>query len=96
MACPCGVEGTQPWRTRRDVWSPASLIGGLILVVFGVLILSWGVRPAAGFVLLGALGVSVVASWIVQARRGHRGWCLLRRGAWFGLALPGAPLRLLF
>jgi hypothetical protein len=71
------------------------MAGGLVLIGFGVLVIGWRVRAWAGLVLLEALGVSVAIALIVQVVRQHRGWCLLRRGFWFGLAAPGAPLRLL-
>ena len=53
-----------------------------------------GIRPSVGAVILGAVGVAIVIAGVVQARRGHRRWCLLRRSVWFGLATPGALVRL--
>jgi hypothetical protein len=49
-----------------------------------------------GVILLGVLALSVAGSLVLQAIRRHRGLCLLRRGPWFGLALPGLPLRVAY
>ena len=85
-----------PWRRGSGLFSPASLLGGLVLLVFAVLVIGADQVPLVGWVLLGALAGAVVGSIGLQARRGHRGACALRRGTWFGVALPGAPVRLLF
>lgn len=96
MACPCGLEVEQPWRTRNNPWSPASIVGGVVLVAFGVWVVAIGMRAWVGWLVLGVIGAAIVVAWVVQGVRGHRGWCLVGRGAWFGMATPGAPLRLLF
>jgi hypothetical protein len=95
MSCPLVTSEQQPWRTRKGFFSPASLLGGVVLVAFGALALVAGIRPWVGLVVIGAVCVIIAGAAIVQWRRGHRGWCLVRRAVWFGLALPGAPLRLL-
>lgn len=95
MACPCPPAVTQPWHTRDNVWSPASFIGGLLVVAFGVLALAAGLVPWVGYVTLGVVAAVIAGALVVQARRGHRGFCLARRAVWFGIATPGAPVRLL-
>ena len=95
MTCPCGLGTGQPWRTRDNIWSPASFLGGLVLVAFGILAIALGKVPWVGWALIGALAIAIVAAGVVQARRGHRGLCLVRRAVWFGLSAPGAPVRLL-
>jgi len=94
MPCPLASSQEQPWNTRHALFSPASLLGGLVVVAFGVLALT-GIRAWVGLLVFAVLAVLLVGAGIVQARRGHRGWCLLKRAAWFGLALPGAPVRVL-
>jgi hypothetical protein len=76
------------------VWSPASVVGGAVVIALGVVSLV-SFKPVFGGVLLGIFAVAIVAAAVVQARRGHRGWCLLRRAVWFGVAAPGAPVRLI-
>jgi hypothetical protein len=66
----------------------------VVVIVLGILSVVT-VNAWFGGVLLGVFGVAIVAAAVVQARRGHRGWCLLRRAAWFGVAAPGAPVRLI-
>lgn len=62
----------------------------LIAIAVGVL---W-VRPLVSAVMFGVPAIAVVIAAIVQARRGHRRWYLVRRAAWFAVSAPGAPLRL--
>ncbi|WP_328991199.1 hypothetical protein OG394_33605 [Kribbella sp. NBC_01245] len=94
MACRCGIEVRQPWTSRDDVWSPASFVGGLVLLAIGFAV-TLAVREWFGWIVVGLLGLLVVIAWIVQATRGHRRGCLVRRGLWFGLAAPGVPIRVL-
>jgi hypothetical protein len=94
VPCPCGLAVEQPWRDRDTVWSPASVVGGVVVIALGVISLV-SFNPLFGGVLLGVFGVAIVVAAVVQARRGHRGWCLLRRAVWFGVAAPGAPVRLI-
>jgi hypothetical protein len=77
------------------VWSPASFVGGLVWVALGVGSVAGG-WTTFGSCLLGGLGALALGSLVVQARRGHRGGCLLGRAGWFGLAVPGLPLRVSF
>lgn len=91
--CPCGHLVTVPWRRGSGFLSPASVICGVLIVALGAVGASAGVRPAAGWAILGALAVIVLGSIVVQFVRGHRGTCALARGAWIGLAVPGLPLR---
>jgi hypothetical protein len=93
MPCPCGVDAEQPWRKRGHIWSPASFIGGLVLLAFGIAVALYG-KAWFGWTVVSLLGSSVVVASLIQAVRGHRATCLVRRGTWFGLAAPGAPLRL--
>ena len=79
---------------RDTVWSPASVLGGVVLIALGVSAIVW-FNPVFGGVLLGVFAAAIVVAAVVQARRGHRGWCLVRRAVWFGLAAPGAPVRLI-
>jgi hypothetical protein len=95
MPCPLATTEQQPWRTRNALFSPASLLGGVVLVAFGTLALTLGSRPLVGWVVLGGVVAIIAGAAIVQWHHGHRGWCLFRRALWFGFALPGAPLRLL-
>ncbi|MFF1823728.1 hypothetical protein ACFVWG_40880 [Kribbella sp. NPDC058245] len=94
-ACPCGVQVRQPWRTRDSTYSPASFIGGLVWIALGVgsVLGGWTVF---GSVLLGVLVALVLGSVILQSVRRHRGGCLITRGAWFGIAVPGLPLRVAY
>ncbi|MET0326740.1 MAG: hypothetical protein ABW219_16095 [Ilumatobacteraceae bacterium] len=94
MSCPLVTSEQQPWDTRKALFSPASLIGGVVLIAFGAIALV-GIRPWVGWVVFGVIAASIVGASVVQWRAGHRGWCLVRRASWFGLTLPGAPLRLL-
>ena len=94
VVCRCGLDVDQPWRDRNTVWSPASVLGGVVLIALGVSAVVW-FNPVFGGVLLGVFAVAVVIAAVVQARRGHRGWCLALRAVWFGLAAPGAPVRLI-
>ena len=94
MVCRCGLDVDQPWRDRDTVWSPASVIGGVIFIALGMCAIVW-FNPLFGGVLLGVFAVAIVVAAVVQARRGHRGGCLVRRAVWFGLAAPGAPVRLI-
>ena len=66
----------------------------MVLLALGVSAVVW-FNPVFGGVLLGVFAVAVVIAAVVQARRGHRGWCLALRAVWFGLAAPGAPVRLI-
>jgi hypothetical protein len=92
--CPCGLAASQPWRDRNTVWSPASILGGVALIALGFVSLV-SFNQWFGGVLLAVFGLAIVIALIVQARRGHHGWCLVRRGVWFGLAAPGAPVRII-
>jgi hypothetical protein len=94
-ACGCGRPVQQPWRTRDAAYSPASFVCGLLWIALAVgsLVGGWttfGAGLAAVLVLL------VVVASALQVRRGHRGLCLVRRGAWFGIAVAGVPLRAVF
>ena len=93
-SCPCGLPVQQPWKTRDDTFSPASFIGGLIwyAVLTGALL---GGFYLFSWILLGLLVAAVVGSLVVQAIRRHRGSCWLRRALWFGVAVPGLPVRVL-
>ncbi|TCO16916.1 hypothetical protein EV652_119105 [Kribbella steppae] len=95
VACPCGLPVRQPWRTRDALWSPASFLGGLIWLALGVgsVIGGW---TTFGLILLGVLAALTLGSLVLQAIRRHRGGCLLGRAGWFGLAVPGLPLRVTF
>jgi putative Mn2+ efflux pump MntP len=95
MSCPCGIAVGQPWHARKSLWSPASLIGGVVLAGFGVAALV-GFNRWLGVALLIGLGVAILVAAVVQGGRGHRGWCLVRRAGWFGLAAPGVPVRMVF
>ncbi|TDD47503.1 hypothetical protein E1263_34430 [Kribbella antibiotica] len=94
VACPCGRAPQQPWRTRDATYSPASFISGLFWVALGAGSAIGGFA-VFGAALLGVLLGFAVGAAVVQGRRGHRGWCLVRRAAWFGIAVPGLPLRVL-
>lgn len=94
MVCRCGIEGRQPWTTRDDVWSPASFVGGLVLLALGLAV-TLAVREWYAWILVELLGLLVLIAWIVQATRGHRRGCLVRRGLWFGLSAPGVGIRVL-
>jgi hypothetical protein len=85
---------SQPWRDRNTVWSPASVVGGVVVIALGIVSVVTA-NAWFGGVLLGVFGVAIVVAAIVQAKRGHRGWRLLRRAVWFGVAAPGAPVRLI-
>ncbi|GAA0607227.1 hypothetical protein HPO96_31795 [Kribbella sandramycini] len=93
--CGCGREVRQPWRSRDSAYSPASFIGGLIWLALGVgsLIGGWTIF---GLAVLGVLAALVLGALIVQGRRGHRGGCLVGRAFWFGIAVPGLPLRVAY
>lgn len=95
MGCPCAPAAEQPWRTRDSVFSPASIVGGLCLVAFGIVALVAGLHPWVGAVVFGVLGALIAGALVLELRRGHRGWCLVRRAVWFGVAVPGVPLRVL-
>ena len=94
LSCPCGIRVQQPWRLRDQLWSPASFVGGLIWSVLGIGATVGGYSPFGPIVLL-VLGALVLGSLALQAAHGHRRTCLLRRGSWFALAVPGLPLRIL-
>ncbi|GAB3933488.1 hypothetical protein GCM10029976_040890 [Kribbella albertanoniae] len=85
----------QPWRARDSAYSPASFIGGLVWVALGVgsMIGGWAIFGAA---LIAVLALLVTGATVLQAQRGHSGWCLIRRGAWFGIAVSGLPLRVAY
>lgn len=93
--CRCGLTVGQPWRSREALWSPASFIGGVLWLALGVgsVIGGWTVF---GWSLLGALAAIAVGALIQQVVRGHRGTCVVRRALWFGLAVPGLPLRVAY
>ncbi|MEV8373586.1 hypothetical protein AB0P21_12655 [Kribbella sp. NPDC056861] len=93
LTCPCGVTAEQPWRLRDKLWSPASFIGGVLWLVLGAVCALAGFNPF-GVVVLIALAVVALGSLVLQAFRGHRGSCLVRRGLWFGVAAPGLPVRI--
>jgi hypothetical protein len=46
--------------------------------------------------LLGVLGALVLGALVLQAVRRHRGGCLITRAMWFGIAVPGLPLRVAY
>ncbi|MGW6276984.1 hypothetical protein [Kribbella sp. NPDC055071] len=79
---------------RDALWSPASFVGGVVWLGVGIGSALAGFNPF-GLILLGVLVVLVLGSLVSQAIRGHRGFCLLGRGLWFGIAVPGLPLRIL-
>lgn len=91
--CSCPPATVPPWRTRDSWFSTASLIGGLVLVAFGVLAIVADRVPVVGWVVLGVVAVAAVTALVVGAVRGHRGGCLLGRAGWIGLAAPGLPIR---
>ncbi|MFK4087613.1 hypothetical protein ACI2LF_26120 [Kribbella sp. NPDC020789] len=93
--CGCGQSVQQPWRTRDAAFSPASFIGGLFWIALGIGALL-GCGTTFGSALLAVLALLTVGATALQARRGHRGLCLVRRGAWFGIAVAGTPVRLVF
>ncbi len=94
-ACPCGLPVRQPWRTRDALWSPASFLGGLIWLALGVGTVIGGFTTF-GLIVLGVLAALTLGALVLQAIRRHRGGCLLGRAFWFGLAVPGLPLRVTF
>lgn len=56
MACPCGVEVEQPWRTRNAPFSPASVPGGLAVIAFWIVVaLVAGLRRWVGWLVFGVL-----------------------------------------
>lgn len=93
--CRCGRPVRQPWQTRDALWSPASFVGGLLWLALGVVSVSFG-WTTFGAILLGLLAGLVLGSLVLQTIRRHRGVCLAGRAAWFGLAVPGLPLRVTF
>ena len=70
------------------------MVGGAIVIALGVAAIAW-FHTLFGIIVLGVFGMAIVVATVLQARRGHRGWCLVRRGAWFGLAAPGSPVRVI-
>ena len=74
-------------------WSRASVVCGSLVLAFGAVAVNAGLRPWVGYLVVGSVAASVVVALVVQAIRGHRGGCWLRRGLWFGMAAPGIPLR---
>ncbi|WP_433166486.1 hypothetical protein [Kribbella sp. CA-247076] len=93
--CPCGLPVRQPWRIRNALWSPASFLGGVVWVGLGAGSLAGG-WTTFGLIVLGVLVTLTLGALVLQAIRHHRGGCLLARAAWFGLAVPGLPLRITF
>jgi hypothetical protein len=48
---------------------------------------------AFGWILAGLLGGVLGGSLVLQAIRRHRGFCWLGRALWFGVCVPGLPVR---
>ncbi len=70
-------------------------------MVFGILTLAVAVMAViaaevlwVGPVIFAVWLLSTAATFVVARRRGHRRWCLTRRGVWMGVAAIGVPLRL--
>ena len=91
--CPCGIAGRQPWAGRDRPWSAASGICGVLVLGLGVVAIEAGFRPWIGAVVGAVYVACTVLAFVVVARAGHRGSCLVRRGFWIGLAALGLPLR---
>ena len=64
------------------------------MIALGAAAIVW-FSTVFGIIVLGVFGVAIVVAAVLQARRGHRGWCLVRRSVWFGVAAPGSPVRLI-
>ena len=92
-ACSCPPCTVPPWRTRDSWFSLASLIGGLAMIAFGVMAVVADRVPLVGWAILGVVVGAAVAALVVNARAGHRGWCLAARSLWVGVAAPGLPIR---
>ncbi|MET9317818.1 hypothetical protein ABZX12_38855 [Kribbella sp. NPDC003505] len=95
LRCACGVAAGQPWRTRDALYSPASFTGGLLWAAAGAALTVAGHR-SIGPVVLGCTALLVAICLPLQAIRGHRRWCLVRRWLWFALAAQGLPLRIAY
>lgn len=94
--CPCGLDGTPPWRSSGPPWGPLSVFCAVIVVGgFALAVVLVGVEPWLGWVLFGVLGAAVLVGLVIEAVGGHRRACLVGRGTWKGLCLPGLPVRLL-
>ncbi|WP_101525815.1 hypothetical protein [Nocardioides houyundeii] len=94
-ACPCGADGMPPWRTRDELFSPASIF--FAVPYFVLLLLIWPSPKGnlVGLTMAGLALASVVGATVVALTRGHRPWCAVRRGTWIGIAILGLPLRML-
>lgn len=93
--CPCGVVDVAPWRDHDLPWSPASLIFGLAVLALAVVAMVAAEVLWIGPVILAVWVVATVATFVLARRRGHRRWCLTRRGFWMGVAALGVPVRIL-
>ena len=73
MPCPLATTEEQPWNARKSIFSLASVIGGVLLVAFGMLALMADLQPLVGWVVLGSIGACIAGAMIVQWHHGHRG-----------------------
>lgn len=92
--CPCGVVDIAPWRERDVPWSPASLIFGVVILAVAVVAIVAARVLWVGPLILALWLVATSVTLVVAHRRGHRRWCLARRGLWMGVAAIGLPLRI--
>jgi hypothetical protein len=93
VPCPCGVKIEQPWSDANTLCSKGSVVLGVLLLAFGVLLLFLGTPDVISLVLVGMFAVSLLASFVFQGVRGHRASCLVRRGVWYGIGSPAAVVR---
>lgn len=94
VTCRCGVARRQPWHTRDALYSPASFFGGVAWILVDTVAFLGGFETFA-WILFGVLSSIVAGALVQQLVKRHRGFCWLGRGIWFGIALPGIPLRAL-
>lgn len=93
--CPCTPGAIQPWRARDHPFSLASFLGGIVVLAFGAAAIAADKVPWVGYLVVGLIAVAFAVALVLQARRGHCGSCWLRRSAWYALATPGLPVRVL-
>lgn len=89
----------QPWTTRDALFSPASYVGGVVLLVLlGMFPVIAGERDVVPILVMwiGPYLLLFVIGLVVNLLAGHRRpGCLVRRGLWWGPAVLGLPLRIL-